>query len=71
MNSATTSRSASSRKDEKKDGFKGKETMPPDKLTAEDIHRAMFNEFEMGSIAPKDNYRTVCHGDEDFEHALF
>lgn len=72
MNSATTSKNASSRKDEKgKDGFKGKDILPPDKITADDIHRALFNEFDMGCMAPLDNYRPVCHGNEDFEHALF
>jgi hypothetical protein len=71
MNSTTTSKIASSRKDEKGNAFKGKEILPPDKITADDIHRALFNEFDMGCMAPRDNYRTVSCGNEDFEHHLF
>jgi hypothetical protein len=71
MNSTTTSKIASSKKDDRKDGFKGKDILPPDKITADDIHRALFNEYDMGCIPPRYDYPTVSYGNEDFEHHLF
>ncbi|HSB47016.1 MAG TPA: hypothetical protein VLD37_03310 [Candidatus Bilamarchaeum sp.] len=72
MVSNTARTTSSSKKDDKaKDGFRGKEILPPDKITADDIHRAMFNEFDMGCVAPVNECRTVCSGNEDFDHHLF
>lgn len=71
MTSHTTRTTAGSKKDEKKDGFKGKDILPPDKITADDIHRAMHNEYDMGCVAPVNDCRTICLGNDNFDHHLF
>ena len=73
MNSTTTSKIASSKKDEGKTGFKGKEILPPDRITAEDIHRALFNEYDMGCVSQSTprypDYTGLDH--RHFDHHLF
>ena len=71
MNSATTTSKIASSKKEKKDAFRGKDILPPDNITADDIHRALFNEYDMGCVSSRDDYRTVSYGNEDFTHHLF
>jgi hypothetical protein len=72
MTSNTTRTAASSKREESgKGAFKGKELLPPDRLSVEDIQRALHDEFDIGSAAPARNDTPQVCGNIDFDHHLF
>ncbi|MEW6722219.1 MAG: hypothetical protein AB1324_03080 [Candidatus Micrarchaeota archaeon] len=71
MTSNTTRKTAVSAKEgEGRSAFKGKETLTPDRLSADDIHRAMIDSHDIGCAHPERDERPVI-GNIDFDHHLF
>ncbi|MEW6035075.1 MAG: hypothetical protein AB1529_00540 [Candidatus Micrarchaeota archaeon] len=71
MTSNTTRSAASSKKEEiGKGAFKGREILPPDRLSVEDLQRALHDEFDIGCAVPRNEAPQSC-GNIDFDHHLF
>ncbi|MFN7990643.1 MAG: hypothetical protein U0R44_00640 [Candidatus Micrarchaeia archaeon] len=72
MNSHTTSKAAGSKRaDSDRTGFRGREVMPPDRLSTEDYQRALHDECDFGA-QPLGRYdQKTFPVDHDFDHHLF
>ena len=71
MTPNTARKTAGSAKEaQERSAFKGKEILPPDRMSAEDLHRAMIDSYDTGCAVPRNEPPAVI-GNIDFDHHLF